>query len=54
MWNFINRLKEPSTYAGFSALALLFGFNSETFEVVSNAIAGIAAAAAVLLPDRSN
>jgi uncharacterized membrane protein YuzA (DUF378 family) len=67
----LNRLKEPSTWAGFAALATLFGVSP----VVSNAvlhivgavsdgasiggpagvvqaIVGICAAAAVLIPER--
>lgn len=48
----VNRLKEPSTMAGLSMLAVLFGAPPGTVDVVLQAVAGVAAAAAVLMPDQ--
>lgn len=47
------RLREPSTLAGISALAVLAGVPAGVPEVVAHAVAGVAAALAVLLPERS-
>ena len=47
------RLKEPSTYAGLSGLALAFGVSTELYAAASTAIAGIAGLAAVVLADRT-
>lgn len=47
----INRLKEPSTLAGLGVLAVLFGVPPGTVEVVSQAVGGVLAAAAVLIPE---
>jgi hypothetical protein len=50
--NFIlRRLKEPSTYAGLSGLALALGVSGELYSAVSTAIAGVAGLIAVLLAD---
>jgi hypothetical protein len=50
--NFIlRRLKEPSTYAGLSGLALALGVSGELYSAVSTAIAGVAGLIAALLPD---
>ena len=46
------RLKEPSTYAGLSGLALAFGISNEVYTAASTALAGVAAMAAILLADR--
>lgn len=48
------RLKEPSTMAGLSVLAMLFGVPAGTAEVVTQAVAAAAAAAAVLMAERSD
>lgn len=47
------RLREPSTLAGISALAVLAGVPAGVPEVVAHAVAGVAAALAVLIPERS-
>lgn len=47
----INRLKEPSTMAGLGVLAVLLGVPPGTVDVVVQAVAGVAAAAAVLVPE---
>lgn len=47
----ISRLREPSTLAGLSALAMLFGVSADVAQPVVQAVAGVAAALAVLLPE---
>ena len=47
----VNRLKEPSTYAGFSALALAFGLSDAQWAAISTAAAGLAGVAAVFLSE---
>lgn len=55
--NFMNwllaRLKEPSTYAGLSGLALAFGVSTELYTAASTAVAAVAGLVAVLLADRN-
>lgn len=51
MKTIIKRLREPSTLAGLSALAILFGIPPGTVDVTVQAIGSVLAAAAVLLPD---
>jgi Flp pilus assembly protein protease CpaA len=46
------RLKEPSTYAGLSGLALAFGVSTELYTAASTALAGAAGLIAVVLADR--
>lgn len=46
------RLKEPSTYAGLSGLALAFGISNEVYTAASAALAGVAGMVAVLLSER--
>ncbi|WP_165456690.1 hypothetical protein [Aquabacterium lacunae] len=48
---FARRLREPSTVAGLSALALLAGLPPGTVDLAAQAIAGVAGLAAVLLPE---
>ena len=47
----VNRLKEPSTYAGFSGIALAFGLSDTEWSVVSTAVAGVAGVIAMLLTE---
>jgi hypothetical protein len=47
------RLKEPSTYAGLSGLALAFGVSNEVYTAASTALAGAAGLIAVVLADRA-
>lgn len=49
----MNRLREPSTWAGLAALSVLFGINPETANVIAQAAGAVAAAVAVLLPERA-
>jgi hypothetical protein len=48
----LSRLKEPSTYAGLSGLALAFGLSSELYAAASAALAGVAGLVAVILAER--
>jgi len=47
----VNRLKEPSTYAGFAGLALAFGLSDAKWAAVSTAVAGLAGVVAVFLSE---
>lgn len=48
----INRLREPSSLAGVSALALLFGVPAGAAEAVVQIVGGLAALGAILLPEK--
>ena len=48
-----NRLKEPSTYAGFAGMALAFGLSDAEWAAVSTAAASVAGLVAMLLSDTS-
>jgi hypothetical protein len=45
------RLKEPSTYAGLSGLALALGVSGELYSAASAALAAVAGLIAVVLAD---
>lgn len=47
------RLKEPSTWAGLSALGVLFGVPLGTMDALAQVGITVAAAAAVLLPEKA-
>lgn len=47
----LGRMKEPSTWAGFAALAVLFGVPVDTANIVVQAVGAVAAAVAVLVPE---
>ncbi|MFN3706514.1 MAG: hypothetical protein ACK4WM_11045 [Thermoflexales bacterium] len=49
----LGRLREPSTYAGLSGLALAFGLSGEMYQAVAAALAGVAGLVAVILSERS-
>jgi hypothetical protein len=49
----IKRLREPSTWAGISALGLIFGLPPGTVEAVGQIVGGIAAIAAIALPEHA-
>jgi hypothetical protein len=49
----LSRLKEPSTYAGLSGLALAFGISSDLYTAASSAIAAVAGLVAVVLVERA-
>ncbi len=47
----LQRLREPSTWAGIAALGLVFGLPPGTVELVGQIIGGAAGLAAILLPE---
>lgn len=47
----VGRLKEPSTYAGFSGIALALGLSAEEWSTVYTAAAAIAGVAAMFLSE---
>ena len=47
----LSRLREPSTWAGISALGLLFGLPPGTFEALGQVVGGVGALAAIFLPE---
>lgn len=47
------RLREPSTWAGLSALMVVFGVNVEAAAAVANVGAAVAGAAAVFMRERA-
>lgn len=49
---FLQRLREPSTMAGLSGLAVIVGANPSKVNAVSAAIAAVLSALAVLLPEQ--
>lgn len=49
--NIIKRLKEPSTWAGISALGLILGLPSGTIEAVGQIVGGFAALVAIFAPE---
>lgn len=48
----LQRLREPSTWAGIAALGVLFGVPAGTVEAAGQIIGGVAALAAIILPER--
>lgn len=52
MKKLIDRFKEPSSWAGIAALAVLAGVPPETANVVVQAVGAVAAAAAILMPEK--
>ena len=47
----VGRLKEPSTYAGFSGIALALGLTAEEWSTVYTAFAALAGVAAMFLSE---
>jgi hypothetical protein len=50
----LERLKEPSTYAGFAGVALAFGLSDVQWATVSTAVAGLAGVVAMFLADKAS
>lgn len=50
----INRIKEPSTWAGITAIGLLFGLPPGTLDAVGMLVGGVGAVASILLPEAGN
>jgi hypothetical protein len=53
MGAFIERMKEPSTWAGLSVLGVIFGLPPGTIDAVGQVVAGLAAVAGIVLKERS-
>ena len=53
MKTILQRFKEPSTWAGLSALAVLFGVPPGTADLAVQAVAGVAALLSVVLPEKA-
>ena len=52
--NFVlSRLKEPSTYAGLSGLALALGVSGELYSAASAALAAVAGLVAIVLAEKA-
>ena len=49
----LDRLKEPSTWAGIAGLAMVAGLSMETYELYATAITGVAALLAVILKEQT-
>lgn len=49
----LQRLREPSTWAGLSALGVVFGLPSGTVDLLGQVVAGVAGLAAVFLRERA-
>lgn len=49
----LQRIKEPSTWAGIAALGVLFGLPAGTVEAVSQIVGGVAALAAIVIPEKT-
>lgn len=49
----LSRLKEPSTFAGLSGIALALGVSGELYNAAAGAIAGVAGLVAVILAEKA-
>ena len=47
----LNRAKEPSTWAGLTGLAVVFGVSAEQWQMIGNAVAAVAACIAVFVSE---
>jgi hypothetical protein len=52
--NILKRIKEPSTWAGITAMGLLFGLPPGTLDAVGMLITGVGAVAAIVMPEAGN
>lgn len=52
MQKFIERIKEPSTWAGLSVLGVLFGLPPGTMDALGQVVGGLAALGAIVLTER--
>ena len=50
----IQRIKEPSTWAGLSMLGVVFGLPPGTIEAVGQVAGGLAALVAIFMPEAAN
>lgn len=51
MERIVNRLKEPSTYAGLMGIAVVLGVTTEGFDMYVNAAAGVFAFVSIILKE---
>lgn len=49
----LQRIKEPSTWAGIAALGVLFGLPAGTVEALGQVVGGVAALAAIVIPEKA-
>ncbi|CDN87484.1 hypothetical protein [Hydrogenophaga intermedia] len=52
MHAFLNRIKEPSTWAGLSALGIVFGLPPGTMDLIAQVVLGVTGLAAIALPEK--
>jgi hypothetical protein len=50
---FLNRIKEPSSWAGIAMLATLFGVPANSAQIVIQAVSAVAAAVAIFVPEKA-
>lgn len=50
----LNRLREPSTWAGLSAIGVIFGLPPGTVDLVGQVVGGLCGLAAVFLPEAAH
>lgn len=50
---FLNRFKEPSSWAGFAMLATMCGVPANTAQTLIQAVAAVAAAVAIFVPEQA-
>lgn len=50
---FVDRLKEPSTWAGLSVLGVLFGLPPGTIDLAGQVVGGVAGLVAMFLKERA-
>ncbi len=50
----LDRLREPSTWAGIAALGAVFGIEAVIINSVAQAVMGVAGVAAILLKEQGN
>lgn len=49
----LQRLREPSTWAGLSVLGVIFGLPPGTIELVGQVVGGVAALAAIAMAEKA-
>lgn len=49
----LQRLREPSTWAGLSALGLIFGLPPGTVDALGQVLGGVAALASIFIPEQA-
>jgi ABC-type xylose transport system permease subunit len=47
----LQRLREPSTWAGIAAIGMIFGLPPGTIDLVGQIVGGVAGLAAIVLPE---